>query len=188
MTPLNPPNPSNPSNPFAPATRDALQARLRFYRDLGIGEFYRREVDPALWAQPDSQPASPQNQVYSQTPAEPPPTPAPLFPQLTEETEIAPRKPFPAAPARAEALPPEQHFAALKLIREEIGDCTRCDLSKGRNKIVFGDGDPVTGGRRLHDAMVVKWGSSPPCGPSRRAREGRPGRARRHRYTPRHVS
>jgi DNA polymerase len=42
----------------------------------------------------------------------------------------------------AEALPPEQHFAALKLIREEIGDCTRCALAKGRNKIVFGDGDP----------------------------------------------
>jgi uracil-DNA glycosylase len=137
--PLNPPN---PSNPFAPATRDALQARLRFYRDLGIGEFYRREVDPAVWAQPESQPPSPQNQAYSQAPAEPSPIPAPLFPQLTEETEIAPRKPFPAAPARAEALPPEQHFAALKLIREEIGDCTRCDLSKGRNKIVFGDGDP----------------------------------------------
>jgi len=28
------------------------------------------------------------------------------------------------------------------LIREDIGDCTRCALHKGRNKLVFGDGDP----------------------------------------------
>jgi uracil-DNA glycosylase len=29
----------------------------------------------------------------------------------------------------------------LELIRADIGDCTRCRLCKGRNKIVFGDGD-----------------------------------------------
>ena len=29
-------------------------------------------------------------------------------------------------------------------IREEIGDCTRCALHKGRNKIVFADGDRAT--------------------------------------------
>ena len=32
------------------------------------------------------------------------------------------------------------HKAALKLIREDLGDCTRCKLHKGRNKLVFGDG------------------------------------------------
>ena len=32
--------------------------------------------------------------------------------------------------------------AALKLIREDLGDCTRCKLHKGRTKIVFGVGDP----------------------------------------------
>jgi DNA polymerase len=119
-------------------TRDALHARLRFYRDLGIGEFYRRDVDPALWAQSEAEPNAIQTPVVpGQVSA-----PAALLPQSNEETAIAPRKPFPAAPALAEALPPEQHFAALKLIREEIGDCTRCALAKGRNKIVFGDGDP----------------------------------------------
>jgi DNA polymerase len=30
----------------------------------------------------------------------------------------------------------------LLKIREDIGDCTRCKLHKGRNKIVFGDGSP----------------------------------------------
>ena len=144
--------PFNPTDPIAEgdhAAREALHARLRFYRELGIGEFYRREVNPEIWAQaetqvqPQAQPASSQNQAES-LPQNGPEVPAAaaLFPQLIEETAIAPRKPFPAAPPQAEPLPPEQHFAALKLIREDIGDCTRCKLSEGRNKIVFGDGDP----------------------------------------------
>ncbi len=33
--------------------------------------------------------------------------------------------------------------AALQLIRDEIGDCTRCALHQGRNKLVFGDGSPA---------------------------------------------
>jgi hypothetical protein len=33
------------------ATGEALLARVRFYRDLGLTEFYRRPVDPALLAQ-----------------------------------------------------------------------------------------------------------------------------------------
>jgi uracil-DNA glycosylase len=33
--------------------------------------------------------------------------------------------------------------AALKLIREDLGDCTRCKLHKqGRKQIVFGVGNP----------------------------------------------
>jgi uracil-DNA glycosylase family 4 len=137
-----------PPNPPDKPTRDALHARLRFYRELGIGELYRRDVDPALWAQPEpavieAEPA----QSRADSPQRPEPSAAPAFispPDLFpgQEIDIAPRKPFPAAPPQAEVLPPEQHFAALKLIREEIGDCTRCQLSKGRNKIVFGDGDP----------------------------------------------
>jgi len=129
-----------PIDPTSQATRDAVHARLRFYRDLGIGEFYRREVDPVLWAQP--QPPAPEIQSQSPAPAASPVPPAALFSQSAEETEIPPRKPFPAAPPQSEPVPPEQHFAALKLIRDEIGDCTRCALAKGRNKLVFGDGDP----------------------------------------------
>jgi DNA polymerase len=32
--------------------------------------------------------------------------------------------------------------AALRVIREDIGDCTRCKLSRGRTNIVFGVGSP----------------------------------------------
>ena len=147
-------SPTPPLNPDDPELRAALRARLRFYRDLGIGEFYRREVDPALWTQ-----AQPQQSLTQQvlTPDQPnillpaapepftPPPPAPaasLFSQPEEEIAIPPRKPFPIIPPPSDPVPPEQHFAALKLIREEIGDCTRCKLCQGRNKLVFGDGDP----------------------------------------------
>lgn len=34
--------------------------------------------------------------------------------------------------------------AALKTLREEIGDCKRCRLSKGRTNIVFGEGNSDT--------------------------------------------
>jgi uracil-DNA glycosylase len=133
-----------PLDPNDPATRDALHARLRFYRELGIGELYRREVDPAAWAQPEPPPN--QNSALAQQPAPIAASIPALFSQPIAPSElepaIAPRKPFPAPPPQAEALPPEQHFAGLKLIREEIGDCTRCQLSKTRNKIVFGDGEP----------------------------------------------
>jgi uracil-DNA glycosylase len=124
------------------ATREALQTRLRFYRDLGIGEFYRRPVETEAWAAPreQSQNSAALPDIRPQPVVEPLLTG--LVPEDVEESAIAPRKPFPAPPAQAAALPPEQHFAGLKLIREQIGDCTRCKLSQGRNKIVFGDGDP----------------------------------------------
>jgi DNA polymerase len=60
-----------------------------------------------------------------------------------EDQPIPPRKPFPSAPAIAVAVPAADRAAALQLIRDEIGDCTRCALHKGRNKLVFGDGSPA---------------------------------------------
>jgi len=36
-------------------------------------------------------------------------------------------------------------IAALKALREEIGDCKRCRLSHNRTHIVFGEGNPDTG-------------------------------------------
>ena len=32
--------------------------------------------------------------------------------------------------------------AALRRVRDDVGDCTRCKLSRGRKRIVFGAGDP----------------------------------------------
>lgn len=47
-----------------------------------------------------------------------------------------------AAPVEATRSSPVDPVAALRVIREDIGDCTRCKLHKHRKNIVFGVGDP----------------------------------------------
>lgn len=57
---------------------------------------------------------------------------------IPEPTEPTPPMPRATASSRVADRP-----AALRLIREEIGDCTRCRLHKqGRKQIVFGVGNP----------------------------------------------
>jgi uracil-DNA glycosylase family 4 len=147
-------------------TRDALVARIRFYRDLGMTEFYRRPVSEELLAQLAVEPEAPapaiqQNmgasglvsETRETTPSlplvsaermeshetQPPSDYQPDYSQ--EDHAIPPRKPIQAAPQIGVEVPAAQRAAALELIREEIGDCTRCALHTGRHKIVFGDGD-----------------------------------------------
>jgi DNA polymerase len=62
-------------------------------------------------------------------------------PNPHEDQPIPPRKPISAPPQIALAILPAERAAALQLIRDEIGECTRCALHKGRNKLVFGDGN-----------------------------------------------
>jgi len=113
------------------ATRQALLDRVRFYRDLGLTEFYRRPVDPELLARINAE----QDQSK--------PEPAPQLFHLEEPTILPRKSSFPVAPAIADAVPAAERAAAMQLIREELGECTRCALHKGRNKLVFGDGSPA---------------------------------------------
>ena len=146
-----------------PAIRDALVERLRFYRDLGLNEFYRRPVDPAqllsLAAEPDETqmlgaPSFPLlsaervGDLESQSPGAPALASetgdSTLQPTLTQEDQPIPaRRVFPTPPQVSEAVPSADRAAALQLIRDEIGDCTRCALHSGRNKLVFADGSPA---------------------------------------------
>jgi uracil-DNA glycosylase len=128
-----------------PTTQQALAARLRFYRELGLTEFYRRPVDPAL-AQSLAASATSESDVeepvaVAQAPGSQPSS-VPSIPSNLEDKSIPPRKPIPVPPQISGITPPAERAAALQLIREDIGDCTRCALHKGRNKIVFADGDP----------------------------------------------
>ena len=123
---------------------------MRFYRDLGLTEFYRRPVDPALFASvadelAQDDPAEVQSESHNQKIVAPglasstwDTTSQPET--LYEEQTIPARKSFPAPPQVADAIAPAEREAALRLIREDIGDCTRCALHKGRNKLVFADG------------------------------------------------
>jgi DNA polymerase len=112
-----------------PATREDLLTRVRFYRDLGLTEFYRRPVDPELLAQLASTPMEAQS--------------VPSLPIEFQQNSAADSSDSPSnAILAATQIDPADRAAALQLIRDEIGECTRCALHKGRNKIVFGDGSP----------------------------------------------
>ena len=116
-----------------PELKRALSERIRYYNELGIYDFYRREgLERA--DQEASQP----------------------FIQPEQREEMSPKRT--AVAVRTE---PEQNVLevvsnrleygvadpvkALKIIREDLGDCTRCVLHKqGRKQIVFGVGNPKT--------------------------------------------
>ena len=124
---------------FAVSLQQKIEDRLRFYEDLGIRLFYKERGASGLPPTPES----PDN--TTRLPA-----------AELEETPVY--KPMPkAAPARAAGqapviVPPTgpslfesvETIAddSLLKIHEDLGDCTRCKLHKGRNKIVFGDGNP----------------------------------------------
>ncbi len=114
-----------------PAMQRALAARLRFYRDLGLTEFYRRPVD--LSSTEDAGAPGPSLLGTWDSSSKP---------IITQEHAIPPRKPIFTPSVVPAAIPSADRASALRIIREEIGDCTRCALHKGRNKIVFADGSP----------------------------------------------
>jgi len=114
-----------------PTIQQAIAARLRFYRDLGVTDFYRRPVDPAslqLTAEPQVETSAAVPQDLIEDPAQ-------------EANPIPTLKTIQAAPAVSPS-PQADRVNALRIIREDIGECTRCALHTGRNKIVFADGDP----------------------------------------------
>jgi len=82
-------------------SRRQIAARLQYYKDMGIHDFYRREG-------------------------------------------AAPRESAPAGEVSAPGTLPvlSDKVAALSAIRDDIGDCTRCVLHRGRKNIVFGVGNP----------------------------------------------
>jgi uracil-DNA glycosylase len=118
-----------------PELEQSVQARIRYYRDLGIHDFYRR--------------CEPASESAAQVESEEVTTPEPELP-------IPARKPAPSlfTAAPADAIPSADRAAALQTIREDIGDCTRCPLAfQGRHTIVFGDGNP--------DARLMFIGEGP---------------------------
>jgi len=113
-----------------PEVAASVEARLRYYRDLGIYDFYRNgEPLPAAEEPAQAEPVPPQ-------------APAQHVSATVTESENPDLSPRAARSAASQNLPPAQ---ALQALREEIGDCTRCPLAtQGWHTIVFGDGDPKT--------------------------------------------
>ena len=121
---------------LTPELRRALAQRVRFYHELGIHDFYRRGPLP-------TEPTNAIGEDICQ--------PDPFASRDIQEPMSAKRVGTPSAPPENTLLStvhhPEQDatspIEALRLIREDLGDCTRCKLhQQGRKQIVFGVGDP----------------------------------------------
>ncbi len=125
--------------PVDQVAQDALVARMRFYRELGLSEMYRRAV-PADWLAELS--ATPDVRTLAAGLGEAPESSTTDRAQTLEESTISPKRTFPEPPPVSVPVAANERAEALRLIQEEIGECTRCGLHKGRNKLVFGDGDP----------------------------------------------
>jgi uracil-DNA glycosylase len=119
--------------------QEKLSRRLAYYNDIGIRQFYRDRLSP----------------INSES-LEPPPE------ELPDEEDPLPKsaqKPIvPATPSVVVQAGPAISIASqpamslfesamrvsgdsLLKIRADLGECTRCKLSRTRNKIVFGDGN-----------------------------------------------
>lgn len=119
--------------------RRALVERMRYYNELGIYDFYQR--GPAGFEATEAASTAAHSDSLS------------LISELPDLREEMPARKSAVAPPVAEenifeisAPKPENGadpVAGLKLIREDLGDCTRCKLhQQGRKQIVFGVGNP----------------------------------------------
>ncbi len=97
-----------------PKLQEHIAARVRYYRDLGIYDLYRRE-----------------NVSIAR-------------PILADQEDVgAPPKPDSGLGGNEQGPVQRDPAELLKIVREGLGDCTRCVLHKqGRKQIVFGVGNP----------------------------------------------
>src|SRR5277367_2266195 len=101
-----------------PASKSALRERIKFYRELGVGPLYRRDVD-----------AGSQSRDLGEVLADDIAAGAEGISAYQENV------------AQESYLPSkEDRGAALRVILDDIGpNCQRCTLAKlGRKQIVFG--------------------------------------------------
>lgn len=139
--------------------RTKLADMLRFYREMGIEEFYvkrSRLSNLTVGAErqttennapvrrvpvrnnPDT-PTEPQRSEFGKKPVSPlNVTPSPVYAAPTSgpvaQSMSLFESPSPSSVGRENET--------LEQIREDLGDCHRCRLASGRKTIVFGQGDP----------------------------------------------
>ena len=112
-----------------PDLRHALAERVRYCHEMGIYDFYRRDsqVRESVTVAPELNEEQASQDLREEMPAKKSAVLAPLAERIVPYAEQSVLDPV----------------VALKLIREDLGDCTRCKLHKqGRKQIVFGVGNP----------------------------------------------
>jgi uracil-DNA glycosylase family 4 len=117
-----------------PDLRRTLAERVRYCHEMGIYDFYRRgprvaEIVASAVVELDRQSTS--QELREEMPA-----------RRSVVAQVANENILPVLTSHAEQAITDP-IAALRLIREDLGDCTRCKLHKqGRKQIVFGVGNP----------------------------------------------
>ncbi len=104
---------------LTPNQRQAVRERIEYYHELGIHDFYRRKITPGETLEAGQDIA------------------------LAEQELTADFAPEEAAHVDSPTALNLDPIAALRAIREDLGECTRCPLhQQGRKQIVFGVGNP----------------------------------------------
>ena len=125
--------------PTPESLQQKIEERLRYYEDLGIRLFYRDRRGSPISAG-GSHPEISKEPVVRAAREIIVPKPIEL-PNAVVTRPLERIEPVisPSGPSLFEAVD-KVADDTLPKIREDIGDCTRCKLHKGRHKIVFGDG------------------------------------------------
>jgi DNA polymerase len=110
---------------LSPEIQNALAARVRYYRELGIHDFYQRQPGNAEKDRLALEAVKGDNT------------------DANGQAEAIPVSHFIPPPVQNSEHRVPDPMNALQLIREDLGDCTRCKLhGQGRKQIVFGVGNP----------------------------------------------
>jgi len=149
-----------------PDAEGHLRAWVEYYRDLGVYDFYCRgetlatteavaesgvleSVEAAKSVDQAIAPAATEANILESNSPDGPQIPrsAPQAPPAgSSPPDMATRLVSfdKIAPLPSVTVPAAGRAAALQLVRDEIGDCTRCPLAyAGRKKIVYADGSPT---------------------------------------------
>src|SRR5208283_1097550 len=124
-----------------PQLRSALAERVRFCHEMGIYDFYQRDFDRPEPAPSELTETESTVVVISESLSQ-----SGLREEMSaRKSAVAPiieERSFEIVSSKPESGVADP-IAALKLIREDLGDCTRCKLhQQGRKQIVFGVGNP----------------------------------------------
>ncbi len=120
----------------AETLRKKIEERFRYHQDLGIHLFYKDRGSGEIISSGDTlAPVASIPVVYEEEFS---------LRKPASQPQSQPSKPPVIAPAGVSLFTDVEKIKddTLLKIREDIGDCTRCKLHKGRNSIVFGDGNP----------------------------------------------
>jgi uracil-DNA glycosylase len=110
-----------------PELRRALAERVRYCHEMGIYDFYRRGSTALDETSSSTSQSGLREEMAARKSA--------VAPLIAENSLVS----ITSNPEDGMSDP----AAALKLIREDLGDCTRCKLhQQGRQQIVFGVGNP----------------------------------------------